>query len=438
MTISNGFDTRGAAISDRILSTITLIFGVVALPALLLAVFGDQEHRSALEPFGYWAIYSAYLTIGILLRRVLDYRIRAYATCIVLLMIGVLILTQRGLGSGAELFLCTSCGIATALIGQRAGARLMAVSILGILGIGWLVINGILPIGMGFTDEDLDPTNWLMATLVFTCLVGALVVTLRTLREGLFEALGELEKQQSELEQLVAVRTAELKATNEELESFAHAVSHDLRAPLRAIDGFSSALSDDHAEKLSDSGKGHLARVREGVRRMTLLIDALLQLSRLTRSSIRFETIDLSALATEISHELSEHGPDRQVKFVIAPHLRVRGDRTLLRVALMNLLSNSWKFTSHHDQARIEVGCQSDGGERVFFVRDDGAGFDMMYVDRLFQAFQRLHGMDQFEGTGMGLALVHRVIRRHGGRVWAEGEIEQGATVYFTLPEYEE
>jgi len=229
----------------------------------------------------------------------------------------------------------------------------------------------------------------------------------------------------------------ELEAANRELEAFSHSVSHDLRAPLRSIDGFSQIVLEDYADKLDEEGRGYLNRVRAASQRMGALIDDLLNLSRVTRSMLRREAVDLSGVAEDIARNLKEPEPDRDVEVVVWPGLRARGDARLLRVALENLLGNAWKFTSRTEGARIEFGVErglaSGNGHPVYFVRDNGAGFEMAYADKLFGAFQRLHGPEEFEGTGIGLATVQRVVRRHGGDVWAEGVVGEGAVFYFTL-----
>jgi len=235
------------------------------------------------------------------------------------------------------------------------------------------------------------------------------------------------------LEQRVLERTAQLEAANKELESFSYSVSHDLRAPLRSIDGFSLALLEDLGDKLGLQGKDYLRRVREATQRMGQLIDDLLNLARVTREEMRREPVDLSALARSIATDLKRTQPDRQVAFAIADGVVAKGDAHLLRVALENLLGNAWKFTSKQPRTRIEFGVDRQNGTPAYFVRDDGAGFDMAYSGKLFGAFQRLHSNKEFEGTGIGLATVKRVIRRHGGRVWAESLVGQGATFYFTL-----
>ncbi|HXF49702.1 MAG TPA: PAS domain S-box protein [Verrucomicrobiae bacterium] len=249
-------------------------------------------------------------------------------------------------------------------------------------------------------------------------------VTDRKRREEEIQKLNESLRQQA----------AQLEAANKELEAFSYSVSHDLRAPLRSIDGFSQALLEDCGERLDTSGKDYLGRVRGACLRMAQLIDDLLNLSRVSRGEMRMETVDLSELAREVVSELQKQAPGRKVSFVIADNLKGNGDARLLRVALENLLGNAWKYTSKHPSARIEFGARREpDGKTVFFVRDDGAGFDMAYAGKLFGAFQRLHTPSEFTGTGIGLATVQRIIHRHGGRVWAEGNVEEGATFYFTL-----
>jgi signal transduction histidine kinase len=244
----------------------------------------------------------------------------------------------------------------------------------------------------------------------------------------------QVQRQAGELEERVTQRTAELAAVNKELEAFAYSVSHDLRAPLRSIDGFSQALLEDYAGSLDASGQDYLHRVRAASQRMGQLIDDLLELSRITRSDLRCAPVHLSALAEAIATELRARDPQRDVQFAIAKGMVAYADARLLRVALENLLDNAWKFTSKHSSARIEIDSVRNDGQMAYYVRDDGAGFDMAYSERLFGPFQRLHAPSQFEGTGVGLATVQRIIARHGGRIWADGAVERGATFYFTLP----
>jgi light-regulated signal transduction histidine kinase (bacteriophytochrome) len=244
----------------------------------------------------------------------------------------------------------------------------------------------------------------------------------------------EAKKANEELEQRVIKRTAQLEAANKELEAFSYSVSHDLRAPLRGIDGFSQALLEDYADSLDGQAQHYLQRVRAASQRMAQLIDDLLMLSRLSRSEMRLESVDLSALAQSITAELHQLEPEREVKFLIAHDVTVQADKQLIRVVLENLLRNAWKFTAKHKVAHIEFGVSSQpNGQLAYFVRDDGAGFDMAYADKLFDAFQRLHTPAEFSGTGIGLATVQRIIHRHDGRVWGEGAVEKGASIYFTL-----
>jgi PAS domain S-box-containing protein len=236
-----------------------------------------------------------------------------------------------------------------------------------------------------------------------------------------------------DLERRVAERTAELTVANQELESFAYAVSHDLRAPLRGIDGWSQAVMEDCGHQLDQRGREHLARVRSETHRMDDLIDDLLELSRVTRTPMKRETVDLAAMALELELGLRAGQPERAVDLVVAPGVVAEGDAVLLRVLLQNMLHNAWKFTGKRPRARIEFGCATEEGRTVYHVRDNGAGFDMRFAGKLFAPFQRLHSLAEFPGTGIGLATVQRIIHRHGGKVWVTAEVDQGATFYFTL-----
>ncbi len=224
-----------------------------------------------------------------------------------------------------------------------------------------------------------------------------------------------------------------LEAANKELESFSYSVSHDLRAPLRSINGFSQQILEDCFDKLDDEGKDAFQRIRAASQRMGLLIDGLLNLSRLSRSGIVFDKVDLSELAGDVIGNLKQAHPERNIETVVAEGLSDEGDERLIYVLLQNLLGNAWKFTERVPKARLEFGSCRIYGETIYFVRDNGVGFDMAYADKLFRPFQRLHGAAEFPGTGIGLATVQRIINRHGGRLWAEGEVGKGATFYFTL-----
>jgi len=263
--------------------------------------------------------------------------------------------------------------------------------------------------------------------------IGSLVNAFNEMLDEIHQQEGELRAARDKLEQRVAERTAQLQAANKELEAFSYSVSHDLRAPLRSIEGFSRALAEDCADTLNEAGQDSLRRIIGSTVRMSQLIEGLLNLSRVTRTEVRGRETDLGALAAEIVAELRAGEPERQVECVIAGDAVVEGDPSLLRAVLQNLIGNAWKFTRGRPVARVEFGYAEESGERTYFVRDNGAGFDMSYSDKLFGAFQRLHGQDEFPGIGIGLATVQRIVTRHGGRTWAVGAPDKGATVYFTL-----
>ena len=247
------------------------------------------------------------------------------------------------------------------------------------------------------------------------------------------QAEAEIRVLNLELAGRVRKRTAQLEAANRELEAFSYSVSHDLRAPLRGIDGWTLAFLEDYGQRLDDQGRTYLERVRTETQHMGQLIDDMLSLSRVGRAEMQLEPVDLTAMARAIAGRLRETGPERLVEFVIQAGLIAEGDPHLLEIALFNLLDNAWKFTGKRPQGLIEFGRIEREGQPVFLVRDNGAGFDLAYADKLFGAFQRLHTVSEFPGTGIGLATVQRIVHRHGGRIWAEAAVDRGATFYFTL-----
>jgi len=252
------------------------------------------------------------------------------------------------------------------------------------------------------------------------------------------QAEQKIQQLNEELEKRVIARTAQLESANKELEAFAYSVSHDLRAPLRSIDGFSKILLEDYADKLDEAGRENLQIVRNASQRMARLIDDILQLSRLNRTPLRLLPVDLSALAATVADDLRKLEPERRVNFQIEAGGIVLADGNQMRVVLENLIGNAWKFTGKHPDANIRFGRETREGTPVFFVRDNGVGFDMKYAPKLFGAFQRLHATSEFPGTGIGLASVQRIINRHGGKVWIEGQVDGGATAYFSLPKPEQ
>jgi light-regulated signal transduction histidine kinase (bacteriophytochrome) len=244
----------------------------------------------------------------------------------------------------------------------------------------------------------------------------------------------KIKHQAEELEARVRERTAQLEAANRELEAFSYSVSHDLRAPLRHIDGFADLLRESHGPQLGEEGARHLAVITDSVRQMGRLIDDLLAFSRMARAEMRQGRVDMGALAVAVSRELARHAPQRVVEWEIPPLPEVRGDEAMLRQVWVNLLSNALKYTGKREKAKIELRCQAADGELEFSVHDNGAGFEQKYADKLFGVFQRLHHSEEFEGTGVGLASVRRIVARHGGRTWAHGRLNEGAAIYFTLP----
>ena len=252
---------------------------------------------------------------------------------------------------------------------------------------------------------------------------------------SLARAVNELLEQMQQRDLMLRRRTTELEAANAELEAFSYSVSHDLRSPLASIDGFSQALHDFCGDQLDENAKEYLQWIRDAVEQMKNLVAGLLQMSRITRSDIQRQPIDLSTVAHSVAETLRQQDPSRSVDFRIEPGLMVSGDERLLHAVLENLMSNAFKFTRKRDKAVIAVGSSMEGGHRAYFVRDNGAGFDSTQAARMFTPFQRLHSAREFEGTGIGLATVKRIIERHGGTIWAEGEVDRGATIHFTLPD---
>ena len=342
------------------------------------------------------------------------------------------------LGVGLTAAAGPECWPLRALVGSSVRARLLRtfLPLTGfiILAQGWL--NQIIP-GL-FSNPALTAALLALGVagvmvLVVTAAGGAISKDLDRARAARQQAEAEIRVLNLELEGRVRERTAQLEAANRELEAFSYSVSHDLRAPLRGIDGWTLAFLEDYAHRLDDQGRTYLERVRTETQHMGQLIDDMLSLSRVGRAEMQREPVDLTALARAIIGRLRETGPERRVEFVIQEGLTAVGDPQLLEIALSNLLDNAWKFTGKRPGGLIEFGRIHQEGQPVFFVRDNGAGFDPAYADKLFGAFQRLHKASEFPGTGIGLATVQRIVHRHGGRVWAEAAVDRGATFYFTL-----
>jgi PAS domain S-box-containing protein len=261
---------------------------------------------------------------------------------------------------------------------------------------------------------------------------GSLAAILTTF-ENAFRGYVDANRKLAAQNQALATAKAVTEAANRELEAFSHSVAHDLRSPLRSVDGFCQILDEEYAEKLDDTGRNYLSRVRRAAQHMGTLIDDLLHLARITQGDLARSTVNLSQIAAQIGDSLRDHAPERAVDFTIANDLIVNGGPRLLRVALENLFSNAWKFTATQPAARIEFGSEPIDGQTALYVRDNGVGFDMAYAGHLFRAFQRLHDVREFPGTGIGLATVQRIINKHGGRIWAKAAPDEGATFFFVL-----
>ena len=279
-----------------------------------------------------------------------------------------------------------------------------------------------------------DLRTRLIVFAVLAAVLGVAAVVLLVLRRRLRQASKEVRSLNATLEQQVQQRTIHLERANEDLEAFTYSVAHDLRTPLRGISGFAEALAEDYGDRLDETGREYAARVQAGCARMATLIDDLLHLSRVARAEMNLQDVDLSAEVTAICDQLRARDPGRQVRVTVQDGVRVTADRALIRSALEDLLDNAWKFTARRDGAAIEFATTPVGDAPICcYVRDNGAGFDPAYAGKLFQPFQRLHDASEFPGTGIGLASVRRIIERHGGRTWAEGAVDGGATIYFTL-----
>ena len=288
--------------------------------------------------------------------------------------------------------------------------------------------------GQRLKDMQLAILNILEDATADRLEAGAAARASLNLLEDLSDARAEIQLLNAELEARVEQRTAELVVANKNLEAFTYSVAHDLRSPLRALSGYSQALTEDYADRLDETGLLYTERIQAATERMSALIDDLLVLAQVSRAKMSLGPVDLSAEVAALAGELQAREPGRRVRFAIAGGVRVTADRTLIRTVLDNLVENAWKFTAKQAEATIEFATTAaEDADICCYVRDNGAGFDPVYADKLFQPFQRLHSVTEFPGTGIGLASVQRIVERHGGRVWAEGAVGRGATFYFTL-----
>jgi signal transduction histidine kinase len=373
---------------------------------------------------------TAYLAIfAIFLARRLSDRLRAQLFLVVMCVFALASLLAGWLAGGGRVFLLASIVVAAILAGRSTSLVVTALAVATYVGFGLAFQQGWLSL-----HELADPTA--AAPIIIEGIGFIMAVAMVAASQWLFgralEAANRANSEAQAARRELADSARRLAAANQELEAFSYSVSHDLRAPLRAIQGFSRALEEDAGARLQGRDLEHLQRIRAGAARMSSLIDGLLRLSRISRAELRRQRLDLGAMAERIGTELGPY-VEGDLELTVEPDLLADGDHDLLQAALANLLENACKFSSHRQTVRIQVGSLSRDGEQVFFVRDNGAGFDMEFADRLFGPFQRLHPQEEFPGEGIGLATVARIIGRHGGRIWATAEVDRGATFFFTL-----
>ncbi len=320
------------------------------------------------------------------------------------------------------------------IIGAQRRVRMAIIAALALIaaiiaGTSWFLRRGVLaPIArLQQATRQVASGNWdYVLGIRGDDEVGALAQNFDAMTKALRKSFAQIERSNQEL-----------AALNEELKAFSYSVSHDLRGPLRSMDGFSLALLEDYGDKLDEEGKDALNRIRAASQRMGYLIDDILRLSQVTRAEINVTQVDLSAIAREIADAIDLEPSARPVQWVIEPGMSIRADQALMRIAMQNLLQNAWKFSGRTDRPVIRVGALESDGKRLYFVADNGVGFDMAHADGLFAAFQRLHHIDDFPGTGIGLAIVQRIVRRHDGKIWSEAKEGEGATFYFSVKESE-
>lgn len=426
---------RQAVLLDAILR-VTVVLG---LPAVIAGSWLALDHG---QPWRVVAFTATYLVLVVItFRSGVPYAVRAWVLVGLIYGLSLQELAEDGLsGSGRVLLLCAAV-MAALLLSRWVAVAGVAVAGLTLAVFGWLFSSGRIAVPAAALATSLDAGEWWAGSVVLVLLAGVLVASHAYLVTALADALDgarglttELETLSDELEERVAERTTELETANRELEAFAYSVAHDLRSPLRALNGFAHLIESDPASTLSKDVRRYLDRIRAASVRMGDLIDALLELSKVVRHEMRLHAVDLTELARELAGELADRHSEHPVEVEVEPGLVVRGDPHLLRTLLANLLENSFKFTRGRSTPRIEVGWVETGGGRAIRVRDNGTGFDMQYAAGLFKPFERLHGRADIEGAGIGLATARRVVERHGGRIWAEAEVNLGASFFFTLP----
>ena len=402
-----------------ILRVVVILGAVVAVPSVLLALSDRLWIVAAVDVVALAWVATLWRS------RSLSYRTRAWSFCALLYLLGLAMLMT--IGQASQIYLMGFPVMAALLLGLRPSLHALALNAVTLLAVGYLA-NADITIG---PLESRPLLKWAVITMNFIFVNALLTLSIVLLLKGLERTLARHTRTEEKLRELNANLEKTVAERTRELESFSYSVAHDLRAPLRAIDGYSQLVLSDNADKLDAESAGYLRRMRVASQRLGDLIDDLLELAQVSRTDLRRQEVDLARIAAQVAAELRERHPGRAVDFSVPAELKAQADPYLARILFENLIGNAWKYTGKASAARIELGrAEADG---ACFVRDNGAGFDMAYADKLFKPFQRLHDASEFEGTGIGLSIVHRIVSRHGGRIWAEAKKDEGATFHFTL-----
>jgi signal transduction histidine kinase len=402
-----------------ILRVVVILGAVVAVPSVLLALSDRLWIVAAVDVVALAWVATLWHS------RSLSYRTRAWSFCALLYLLGLAMLMT--IGQASQIYLMGFPVMAALLLGLRPSLHALALNAVTLLAVGYLA-NADITIG---PLESRPLLKWAVITMNFIFVNALLTLSIVLLLKGLERTLARHTRTEEKLRELNANLEKTVAERTRELESFSYSVAHDLRAPLRAIDGYSQLVLSDNADKLDAESAGYLRRMRVASQRLGDLIDDLLDLAQVSRTDLRRQEVDLARIAAQVAAELRERHPGRAVDFSVPAELKEQADPYLARILFENLIGNAWKYTGKASAARIELGrAEADG---ACFVRDNGAGFDMAYADKLFKPFQRLHDASEFEGTGIGLSIVHRIVSRHGGRIWAEAKKDEGATFHFTL-----
>lgn len=410
---------------DYVLSLILLVVvvlgSIVAVPSVLLAL------KERLWPVAIVDVIALAWVVTLWRGRSFSYRMRAWNFCALLYLLGLAMLMT--IGQASQIYLMGFPVMAALLLGLRPALYALLLNAATLLAVGYLT-NADIQLGL---LESKPFQKWVVITINFIFVNSIITFSIVMLLKGLEKTLAGRKQSAEALRRLNETLEKNVAERTRELEAFSYSVAHDLRSPLRAIDGYSQLVLSENAGRLDAESIAYLQRMRVASQRLGDLIDDLLELSQVSRTNLRRQEVDLARLAGQVADELRERHPGREAVFTIPAELKQQADPYLMRILIENLIGNAWKYTGKVSPARIEFGkCRKDGQE-VFFVRDNGPGFDMAYADKLFKPFQRLHDLNEFEGTGIGLSIVHRIVTRHEGRIWEEAKKDEGATFYFSL-----